>query len=82
MARSVSVRLHVNGVEHHLELEPRLLLVRALREARALVAISALVKRMATSTRGMRAAIPHTDRLLSGNWLASLEELAAILEVV
>jgi uncharacterized protein with von Willebrand factor type A (vWA) domain len=31
-------------------------------------------------TRGMRAAIPHTDRLLAGNSLASLEELAAILE--
>jgi uncharacterized protein with von Willebrand factor type A (vWA) domain len=30
----------------------------------------------------MRAAIPHTDRLLPGNSLASLEELAAILEVV
>jgi len=33
-------------------------------------------------TRGMRAAIPHTDRLLSGNSLASLEELAVILEEV
>lgn len=31
-------------------------------------------------TRGMRAAVPHTDRLLPGNSLASLEELAAILE--
>jgi uncharacterized protein with von Willebrand factor type A (vWA) domain len=31
-------------------------------------------------TRGMQAAIPHTDRLLPGNSLASLEELAAILE--
>ncbi len=31
-------------------------------------------------TRGMRAAIPHTDELLAGNSLASLEELAAILE--
>jgi uncharacterized protein with von Willebrand factor type A (vWA) domain len=31
-------------------------------------------------TRGMRAAIPHTDRLLPGNSLASLEELAVILE--
>ena len=29
-------------------------------------------------TRGMRAAIPHTDRLLAGNSLASLEQLAAI----
>ena len=31
-------------------------------------------------TRGMRAAIPHADELLAGNSLASLEELAAILE--
>ncbi len=31
-------------------------------------------------TRGMRAAVPHTDRLLAGNSLASLEELAVILE--
>jgi uncharacterized protein with von Willebrand factor type A (vWA) domain len=28
----------------------------------------------------MLAAIPHTDRLLPGNSLASLEELAAMLE--
>jgi uncharacterized protein with von Willebrand factor type A (vWA) domain len=33
-------------------------------------------------TRGMRAAIPNTDRLLPGNSLASLEELAVILEDV
>jgi uncharacterized protein len=31
-------------------------------------------------TRGMRAAVPHTDQLLAGNSLASLEQLAAILE--
>ena len=31
-------------------------------------------------TRGMRAAIPHTDRLLPGNSLASLEQLAVMLE--
>ncbi len=31
-------------------------------------------------TRGMRAAVPHTDELLAGNSLASLEELASILE--
>jgi uncharacterized protein with von Willebrand factor type A (vWA) domain len=31
-------------------------------------------------TRGMQAAIPHTDQLLAGNSLASLEHLAAILE--
>jgi uncharacterized protein with von Willebrand factor type A (vWA) domain len=30
--------------------------------------------------RGMRAAVPHTDQLLAGNSLASLEQLAAILE--
>jgi uncharacterized protein len=33
-------------------------------------------------TRGMRAAIPHTDALLAGNSLASLEELARILEEI
>jgi carbon-monoxide dehydrogenase small subunit len=32
MSRTVPVRLNVNGVEHHLEVEPRLLLVHALRE--------------------------------------------------
>jgi uncharacterized protein len=31
-------------------------------------------------TRGMRAAVPHTDELLAGNSLASLQELAATLE--
>ena len=31
-------------------------------------------------TRGMRAAVPHTDELLAGNSLASLEGFAAILE--
>jgi uncharacterized protein with von Willebrand factor type A (vWA) domain len=31
-------------------------------------------------TRGMRAALPHTDRLLAGNTIASLEELANLLE--
>jgi uncharacterized protein with von Willebrand factor type A (vWA) domain len=30
--------------------------------------------------RGMQAAVPHMDRLLAGNSLASLEELATILE--
>jgi uncharacterized protein with von Willebrand factor type A (vWA) domain len=30
--------------------------------------------------RGMRAAVPHTDELLAGNSLASLEQLATILE--
>jgi uncharacterized protein with von Willebrand factor type A (vWA) domain len=33
-------------------------------------------------TRGMRAAVPHTDELLAGNSLASLEELAKILEEI
>jgi uncharacterized protein with von Willebrand factor type A (vWA) domain len=33
-------------------------------------------------TRGMRAAIPHTDQLLAGNSLASLEQLAVILEEI
>ena len=33
-------------------------------------------------TRGMRAAIPHTDDLLAGNSLASLEQLAVILEEI
>jgi carbon-monoxide dehydrogenase small subunit len=32
MSSLVSVRLNVNGVEHHLEVEPRLLLVHALRD--------------------------------------------------
>ena len=31
-------------------------------------------------TRGMQAAVPHTDRLLAGNSLASLQQLAEILE--
>ncbi|HZE05717.1 MAG TPA: VWA domain-containing protein, partial [Solirubrobacteraceae bacterium] len=30
--------------------------------------------------RGMQAAVPHTDQLLAGNSLASLEQLAEILE--
>jgi hypothetical protein len=33
-------------------------------------------------TRGMRAAVPHTDELLAANSLASLEELAATLEEI
>ena len=32
MSRPVSVRLNVNGAEHDLDVEPRLLLVHALRE--------------------------------------------------
>jgi uncharacterized protein with von Willebrand factor type A (vWA) domain len=33
-------------------------------------------------TRGMKAAVPHTDELLAGNSLASLEQLAVILEEI
>ncbi|MFZ0388509.1 MAG: VWA domain-containing protein [Solirubrobacteraceae bacterium] len=33
-------------------------------------------------TRGMQAAVPHTDRLLAGNSIASLQELAEILEAM
>jgi uncharacterized protein with von Willebrand factor type A (vWA) domain len=33
-------------------------------------------------TRGMRAAMPHTDTLLAGNSLRSLQELAATLEAM
>jgi uncharacterized protein with von Willebrand factor type A (vWA) domain len=33
-------------------------------------------------TRGMQAAIPYTDQLLPGNSLASLAELAALLEKI
>jgi uncharacterized protein len=33
-------------------------------------------------TRGMQAAVPHTDRLLAGNSIASLEELAEVLEAL
>jgi uncharacterized protein with von Willebrand factor type A (vWA) domain len=32
--------------------------------------------------RGMRAAVPHTDELLPGNSLASLEDLAAVMEEI
>ena len=32
--------------------------------------------------RGMKAAVPHTDELLPGNSLASLEDLAGILEEI
>jgi uncharacterized protein with von Willebrand factor type A (vWA) domain len=33
-------------------------------------------------TRGMQAAVPHTDQLLAGNSIASLEDLAEILEAM
>jgi hypothetical protein len=109
------VRLTVNGADHQLEVEPRLLLVHALRdqagggpglgrnaggewrgEPDLLAAEMARLRRSAHRlvwlnplaadpageplTRGMQAAIPHTDRLLPGNSLAHLDELAAILE--
>jgi uncharacterized protein with von Willebrand factor type A (vWA) domain len=32
--------------------------------------------------RGMQAAVPHTDRLLAGNSIASLQELAEVLEAM
>jgi uncharacterized protein with von Willebrand factor type A (vWA) domain len=31
-------------------------------------------------TRGMQAALPHVDRLLPGNSIASLEQLAELME--
>jgi hypothetical protein len=31
-------------------------------------------------TRGMQAALPHVDRLLAGNSIASLEQLAELME--
>jgi uncharacterized protein with von Willebrand factor type A (vWA) domain len=33
-------------------------------------------------TRGMQAAVPHTDRLLAGNSIASLQDLAEVLEAM
>ena len=33
-------------------------------------------------TRGMQAALPHTDHLLAGNSLASLQVLADLMETV
>ena len=32
-------------------------------------------------TRGMKAAMPHVDRLLAGNSIASLEALAELMEM-
>ena len=136
MSHTVPVELRVNGVEHHLDVEPRLLLVHALRDRLDLtgtqvgcdtsncgacsvqldgqavksctvLAVQAdgvevtTIERLGSEgelhplqeafwndhglqfeplTRGMRAAVPHTDELLAGNSLASLEELAAIFE--
>ena len=36
--------------------------------------------RASVSTRGMSAALPHADHFLAGNSVASLEELAELLE--
>jgi uncharacterized protein len=36
--------------------------------------------RYAPLTRGMQAALPHIDRLIAGNSIASLEALAALME--
>jgi hypothetical protein len=65
--------------------EPELLtaeMARLRRSAHRVVWLNPLAARpgFAPLTRGMQAALPHTDRLLAGNSLASLEELAALLE--
>ncbi len=62
--------------------ELRLEMARLRRSAHRLVWLNPLAAHpeFAPLTRGMRAAIPHTDELLAGNSLASLEQLAVILE--
>jgi uncharacterized protein with von Willebrand factor type A (vWA) domain len=65
--------------------EPEVLgaeMARLRRSAHRLVWLNPLAAdpRFEPLTRGMRAAIPHTDRLLAGNSLASLRRLADILE--
>jgi uncharacterized protein with von Willebrand factor type A (vWA) domain len=65
--------------------EPELLgneIARLRRSAHRLVWLNPLAADpdYAPLTRGMQAAVPHVDRLLPGNSLASLYELAAILE--
>lgn len=65
--------------------DPELLkteIVRLRRSAHRLVWLNPLASHpdFEPLTRGMRAAVPHTDELLPGNSLASLEELASILE--
>ena len=64
------------------ELEREMALLR--RSAHRLVWLNPLAAHpeFAPLTRGMRAAIPHTDELLAGNSLASLEQLAVILEEI
>ncbi len=65
--------------------EPDLLaaeMARLRRSAHRLVWLNPLAAdpRFAPLTRGMRAAVPHVDRLLAGNSLRSLSELADTLE--
>ena len=62
----------------------RIEMARLRRSAHRLVWLNPLAAHpeFAPLTRGMRAAIPHTDELLAGNSLASLEQLAVILEEI
>src|SRR5581483_9091235 len=67
--------------------EPEVLaqeIARLRRSAHRLVWLNPLAAHpdFAPLTRGMKAAIPHTDELLAGNSLASLEQLAVILEEI
>lgn len=64
--------------------ELRLEMARLRRSAHRLVWLNPLAAHpeFAPLTRGMRAAVPHTDELLAGNSLASLEQLAVILEEI
>jgi uncharacterized protein len=64
--------------------ELRLEMARLRRSAHRLVWLNPLAAHpeFAPLTRGMRAAVPHTDELLAGNSLASLEQLAFILEEI
>jgi hypothetical protein len=68
------------GDPEMLELE----MARLRRSAHRLVWLNPLAAHpeFAPLTRGMKAAIPHTDELLAGNSLASLEQLAVILEEI
>ncbi len=65
--------------------EPEVLaaeMARLRRSAHRVVWLNPLAARpgFAPLTRGMQAALPHTDRFLAGNSLASLDELARLLE--
>lgn len=64
--------------------ELRLEMARLRRSTHRLVWLNPLAAHpeFAPLTRGMRAAVPHTDELLAGNSLASLEQLAVILEEI